>query len=387
MKRADAERESQFAGQVVSRLFSAAPDVVLSWPCREKGVEHRPSPFITNIEEGSLALAVSTSPDAVYWKNRPSLEALQDHHGPPVSSRKPFTGGTGIIKDQALCPFRAFAHHRLRAVQLDEPDIGIDNMSRGTLVHSVLELFWDKTVDQKTLLSLTEDSLTKSLREAVDGALERLEKERRCDLPPRQKQIERRRLLQLTRLWLEVESSRGGFRVLLSEKSHQVKIGDLLIRTRIDRVDELEDGTCAIIDYKTGRPDPLQWLDERVTEPQLPAYCLGLSQEKIGAVMFAMVRSKEKECGFRGVARDVESWPGAKSRKLTARLEDNEWSCFDDILTHWRKCLPDLGDAFAHGDALVDPVDPELACKYCDLKGLCRILERAPGAGEIDSDD
>ncbi len=387
MKRADAERESQFAGQVVSRLFSAAPDIVLSWPRREKGVELRPGPYITNVEEGSLTLAASSAPDTVYWQNRPPLEVLHDHHGPPISSRKPFTGGTAIIKDQALCPFRAYAHHRLRAVELDEADIGIDNLARGTLVHSSLELFWDETVDQGTLLSLTEESLSRSLWSAVDGALERLERERRCDLPPRQKQIERNRLFQLTRLWLEVESGRGGFRVLSSEKSHQVKIGDLLIRTRIDRVDELDDGTCAIIDYKTGQPDPLQWLDNRVTEPQLPAYCLGLSQEKIGAVMFAMVRSKEKECGFRGVARDLESWPGAKSRKLTARLDEKEWSGFDDILTHWSQCLPELGDAFAQGEALVDPVDPELACKYCDLKGLCRIQERVAGTLESLIDD
>lgn len=387
MKRADAERESQFAGQVVSRLFSAAPDIVLSWPRREKAVELRPGPFITNVEEGTLTLAASTAPDRVYWQNRPPLEALHDHHGPPISSRKPFTGGTAIIKDQALCPFRAFAHHRLRAAQLDEADIGIDNLSRGTLVHTSLELFWDKTVDQGTLLSLPEESLTRSLWDAVDGALERLERQRRCDLPPRQKQIERSRLFQLTRLWLEVETRRGSFRVLSSEKSHQVKIGDLLIRTRIDRVDELEDGTCAIIDYKTGRPDPLQWLDNRVTEPQLPAYCLGMSQEKIGAVMFAMVRSKEKECGFRGVARDLGCWPGAESRKLSARLEEKQWSGFDDILTHWSQCLPELGDAFAHGDALVDPVDPELACKYCDLKGLCRIQERVAGTPESLIDD
>jgi ATP-dependent helicase/DNAse subunit B len=281
----------------------------------------------------------------------------------------------------------SFAHHRLRAEKLDEPDIGIDNMSRGSLVHTVLELFWNKTVDQQTLLSLTEEALVSSLRDAVSGALERLEKERRYDLPPRQKQIERRRLFLLARLWLEMESRRKPFRVVASEKSHQIKIGDLLIRTRIDRVDELDDGTCAIIDYKTGQPDPLQWLDDRVTEPQLPSYCLGMSQDQIGAVMFAVVRSKEKECGFRGVARDLESWPGAKSRKLSSQIEENGWLSFDDVLTHWQKSLPELGNAFARGEALVDPVDPDLACKYCDLKGLCRIMEKGAGLQEVDSDD
>jgi probable DNA repair protein len=386
MKRSDSEREAQFAEQVASRLFSSARDVVLSWPLRKEGSEQRPSPFISDIKDGSLTLSESCAPDYVYWNNRPELEALTDCMGPPISSRKPFAGGTGIIKDQALCPFRAFAHHRLRAEQLDKPDIGIDNLSRGSLVHTVLEIFWEQTVDQKTLFLLSEESLDSSLNDAISGALERLEKERRCDLPPRQKEIERRRLYMLGRLWLETESRRKPFRVVASEKSHQIKIGDLLIRTRVDRVDELEDGTCAIIDYKTGQPDPLQWLDDRVTEPQLPAYCLGMTQEQVGAVMFAMVRSKEKECGFRGVARELESWPGAKSRKLISKLEENHWLSFDDVLTHWRESLPALGNAFARGEAIVDPVDPELACKYCDLKGFCRILEKVTALQEVDSD-
>ncbi len=376
MKRSDSERELLFAEQVVSRLFSAAPEVVLSCPLRDKGAEQRPSFFIHDISEATLELAETSAPAATIWSNRPELETLTDVQGPSISSRKPFTGGTGIIKDQALCPFRAFAHHRLRAVQLDEPDIGIDNMSRGTLVHTVLELFWEKANDQKTLLSLDEKTFADYLEQSVDGALNRLEKEHRYDLPVRQRRIERRRLISLARTWLDVESRRSPFRVVSSEKSHQVKVGNLMIRTRIDRVDELEDGTSAIIDYKTGRPDPLQWLDERVTEPQLPAYCLDLPKDKIGAVMFAMVRSKEKEGGFRGLSRDVEGWPGAKSRTLSARLEEKGWSSFDDVLDHWQTILPDLGDAFANGIATVDPVDPDLSCKYCDLTGLCRILER-----------
>jgi probable DNA repair protein len=376
MKRADADREHHFAEQLATRLFAAAPDVVFSWPRQEKGAEQRPSSFISDIADVQLALGETCAPARTLWLGRPALEKITDNQGPGISSRKPFTGGTGIIKDQALCPFRAFAHHRLRAERLDEPDVGIDNMSRGTLVHTVLELFWAKAGDRDTLLALDESKLDSELNEAVDGALDRLEREGRYDLPVRQRQIERQRLLSLAGLWLQVEERRGPFRVLSSEKSHQVKIGNLAIRTRIDRVDELDDGTCAIIDYKTGRPDPLQWLDDRVTEPQLPAYCLGMSNEKVGAVMFATVRSKERERGFCGVSRDIDSWPGAKSRSLEARLEEKGLGTFEEVLAHWEKVLPTLGDDFARGEATVDPVDPDLACKYCDLKGFCRILEQ-----------
>ncbi|MGK2944983.1 MAG: PD-(D/E)XK nuclease family protein [Desulfuromonadales bacterium] len=386
MKRCDAEREYLFAEQISTRLFSAAPDIVLSWPVQDNGAEQRPSSFIRGIPDGQPLLAESCAPARIIWQERTGLEEIYDCQGPPLSTRKPFTGGTGIIKDQALCPFRAFAHHRLRAEQLDVPDIGIDNMARGSLAHSALELFWGKVVDQDTLLSLDETTLNKLLDEAVNVALGRLEKERRYDLPARQRHIEQQRLISLLLQWLEFERPRSRFRVVASEQSHQVKIGKLVIRTRIDRIDELDDGTCAIIDYKTGRTDPLQWLDDRISEPQLPAYCLGLPREQIGAVMFAVVRGKVKESGFRGLARKDEAWPGAKSRALATRLDEKGWGSLEEVLAHWNSTLPALGDAFARGDASVDPVDPKLACQYCDLTGFCRILERGATSPEGNND-
>ena len=386
MKRSDAEREYRFAEQVVARLFTAAPDIICSWPAREKGVEQRPSPFLKDLPEGQPPLADSCAPDQVFCSKRPVLEEVDDSQGPPLATQKPFAGGTSIIKDQALCPFRAFAHHRLRAEGLDVPDIGIDNLARGTLVHTVLELFWANVVDQNTLLSLDEVFLARHLNQAVANALDRIERERRCDLPVRQRHIEHQRLIALVLQWLDGERLRGPFRVLAAEKAHQIKLGDLIIRTRIDRIDELDDGSWGIIDYKTGRTDPQQWLDDRITEPQLPAYCLGLPRDKVGAVMFAVVRGKEQETGFRGLARNMAAWPEVKSRSLEARLEERGWGSFDEVLDHWEKALTSLGDAFAQGSAAVDPVDPVRACQYCDLVGLCRILEQEPVLQEERSD-
>ena len=386
MQRSSAEREFKFAEQVARRLLAASADVVASWPRMQDGIQQRPSPLIADIPEGRPCCDATSAPDRVIWAGRPELEKMTDSQGPALATRKAFSGGTGIIKDQALCPFRAFAHHRLRAEGLDVPEIGIDNMSRGTLAHTVLELFWNDVGDQTTLLALDETALIAKIQVAVDAALQRLEKERRHDLPVRQRQIEADRLMAIARQWLDIEARRGAFQVTVAEKNHRIKVGNLTIRTRIDRIDELADGTMAVIDYKTGRPDPTQWLDERVTEPQLPLYCLGLERSSIGAVMFAQVRSKALECGFRGLARETEAWPGAKSRKLEALFSDKGWASLDDVLSHWDKVLPALGDDFSRGEAAVDPVEIELACKYCDLTGLCRVLERQ-NAGHGGDDD
>lgn len=377
MKRADAEREFQYAERIVKRLFWAAPEVIVSWPTTENGAEQRPSPFLLDIPVGQPVYAAPSGPDWIIWQKRPVLESLTDEQGPAISTTKPFAGGTGLIKDQALCPFRAFAHYRLRAEQLDVPDIGIDNMSRGTLAHAALECFWSDMGDQSALLALDEVTLKARIRTAVSTALERYEKERRCDLPNRQRHLESLRLAKMVHQWLELEKRRRPFRVAEIEKYHQVQVGGLVIRTRIDRIDTLDDDRLAIIDYKTGHPDPAQWLDNRVTEPQLPLYCLGLEQDRVGAVMFAEVRSRDNECGFRGLARSIESWPGASARKLASLLAARGWQNLDEVLSHWALTLPALGNEFACGLAAVDPVNDKQACQYCDLTGLCRVLERA----------
>ena len=69
------------------------------------------------------------------------------------------SGGTGLFKDQAACPFRAFAKHRLGARSLDEPEIGLSPMQRGQLAHECLQLFWEKVSSHKELIGLTGGAL------------------------------------------------------------------------------------------------------------------------------------------------------------------------------------------------------------------------------------
>jgi ATP-dependent helicase/DNAse subunit B len=185
-------------------------------------------------------------------------------------------------------------------------------------------------------------------------------------------------------VWLELERRRPPFRIAEVEQRHEARVGRLQLRTRVDRIDELPGGQLAVIDYKTGRPSPRQWLDPRVTEPQLPLYCLDLDAARIGAVLFAMVRSREKDCAFKGVAREPDRWPKMNGKSQDKLLAERGWTGFDEIIAHWRTALPALGDAFVDGCAVVDPVDPQQACQYCDLVTLCRISAQ-PETGEDDA--
>ena len=386
MPHADALREGDFAARVSRRLFAAAPQVILSWPCQIDGGSQRPSPLLRDLSAAALPPMVSAEPARVISTDSILMETLCDVKATPLTTHKPFAGGTGIIKDQALCPFRAFAHHRLRARALDTPDIGLDEMARGSLIHVALEKFWQEVRSQAALLTLSADELTSCLQACAEQALARLERERRCDIPSRQRQLELVRLIALAREWLTEELERTPFELVEIEKKHVETLGRLTITTRVDRIDRLADGRLAVIDYKTGTAQVTRWSDERLTEPQLPIYCVGIGAETVGAVLFAVIRNRRKERGFRGLAATQGLWP-AQEKALQKLLEERGWVDFNDLCAHWRSVLTTLGDAFAEGVATVDPVEQRKTCQYCDLVPLCRILESRPTTGTGEGDN
>lgn len=375
MPHADALREGDFARSVSRRLFAAAPTVLLSWPRQHNGGPQRPSPLLRGLPEALLPEPVSVDPVLVISANGRILETLEDRRAAALNSRRPFAGGTAILKDQALCPFRAFAHHRLRARQLDAPDVGLDDMARGSLMHTLLEKFWQDVRSLDHLQSLNADDLAGRLQVCAEHAVARLERERRCDLAPRLRRLESKRLITFAQEWLKEEAARTPFEIVELEKQHVETLGRLTITTRIDRIDRLADGTLAVIDYKTGRVQVDQWFDQRITEPQLPIYCIGIGPERVGAVLFASLRNRHHERGFLGLAATHGLWPGPE-KTLDSLLEERGWAGFADLCAYWRSTLTVLGDAFAGGVATVDPIDRLKTCRYCDLVPLCRILAR-----------
>jgi probable DNA repair protein len=387
MPHADAERELRYAEEIFARLCASAGEIVCSWPRQESGVSLRPSPFVASLDVVEPSLAESAAPAPRLMQARPQFEACEDAQAPALAPGQVAKGGTALIKDQALCPFRAFAHHRLHAEGLDSPDLGIDPLDRGTLIHGVLERFWQQTLTQAALLQLSPEDEAQRLQTAANDAVAHYERRERLSLPEASRRLESERLVRRGGVWLTVERTRPPFALEESEAAHQVPLGRLTIRTKVDRIDRLDDDRLAIIDYKTGQVDPAQWLDARLTEPQLPIYCRLLDHNRIGAVLFARVRAKAQECALRGLVRTPDDWPEPLRRaqaKLLAPLPETD---FDTILRRWETTLHTLAEAFATGDAHVDPVEPRKTCAHCDLVPFCRIHDQRPEAGRGGDDE
>ncbi|MBI4293607.1 MAG: PD-(D/E)XK nuclease family protein [Betaproteobacteria bacterium] len=363
--------------------LGAAAEVVLSHPLREEDRELVASPLIRDVQTATpaeFALPEYESlRDAIRKARRE--ERVSDHRAPGLAGSGAVPGGTGIFKDQAACPFRAFAIHRLRAEGLDTPAVGPDAAERGTLLHAMLARVWQELKSQVQLVGTSDGDLQTLIARAADYAIARVRSRRSDAIEGRFAEIEKMRLMTLCRAWLDLERARPPFEVAALEDKRPVSFGGVTANARLDRMDKLEGAGRAILDYKTGDATVGGWFGARPDDPQLPLYALS-SAEDIAAVAFARV--KAGEMGFRGVAREAGLIPGASTLDKQRANAAKQYGSWEELLAGWRAELEALGTGFAQGDARVDPKRGELTCRYCDLKPLCRINERASSIGGDD---
>jgi len=399
---ASAERELAFACRTTERLLASAPTVIVSHPARAGDADLRPSPLLASlpaVERSALELAAHEPYRDVIYKER-SLESLLDTQAPPPEGQS-VARGTAVFKDQAACPFRAFARVRLCAAPLDEPRPGLDDSVRGSLLHDVLARLWRDLGSHAVLCASPPDELQTRVRAAVQAAIAGEARDRRQTFTARFTGLEQQRLETLALEWLALEKQRAPFTVVATEAREAVSFGGLTVSAIVDRLDELADGTRAVIDYKTGSPKLSQWFGARPDEPQLPLY--SAARERVAAVLFARVRRGDMK--FIGAAQRAGIVPGvaafdatrddsrdeggraasgdgrdaggrATQGAVAGTVAEADHGSWDGLLGGWRAVLDVLGQSFRRGDAPVDPKDRRTTCEYCALTALCRVHER-----------
>ncbi len=352
------------------RWCVSAEEVVLSHPLQEDDRELRPSALIALVAEGQPDItAYADYRGAIHAVH--GIERLADDVAPQLADDHVVGGGTGLLRDQAACPFRAGARHRLHAKTPEVPHAGLDALERGMLVHNVLAKVWSQLRTSDALQALGVDALDALLSDAAHAAMERIRRERPTALSGRFADIEKRRLTGLARAWLEEDRKRGAFTVLAVEDKRAMTIGGLQLNARLDRVDETADGRRIVIDYKTGNANAGDMLGKRPEEPQLPLYLL-TAEPDAAAVAFARVRAGNM--AYVGLARDGDLLPGVKAY-ADSRYTD-QYPAWPDLVAAWRADMEDIALQFAGGVSVVDPKRYPQTCQFCDLQSFCRIRER-----------
>ncbi len=368
---ASPERELAYAGEITRRLFASAGQVTVSYPLTDGDTALFPSPLITDIEE------VAMDPGVANWwaqmESTAAFEKITDQQGPAAGAKSHISGGTGLLKAQAACPFSAFSAYRLQAKPLEVPESGLNARERGSLVHNALELFWEEVKTLDALKKLSDEELSGTVTHAVVRAVSAMAKNHPRTFTRRFTELEKERLKSLLLEFLAVDLQRTPFTVSGREEKLVCTIADIELNTFADRIDELDDGRLVIVDYKTGEPKVADWFTDRIAEPQLPLYSFAVEKEVAG-VVFA--RLKKGNVAYLGVVEDAQLIPGTAGPGDKKSPMEN-YPSLKDVIGVWKGKIEFLAGEVRQGIARVAPVSVNTSCRYCDFGPMCRIGEAA----------
>lgn len=354
----------QYHAGVTQRLLKSAAEVVVSWPGQQDGEGLAASPLL-----GAFS-ARETDHHAVQVWNSESLgaaelETLEPDPPPPWQGAEPVRGGVSVLNRQAVSPLNAFIERRLGAAEIRLPVVGIDAMQRGNLIHRALELFYAEYPSSAAAAELTPEVRRAALRSGLEDAAGQLPGMHGRFM---QALAEREIDLQLGRIeaFLEVDLARPSFEVVELETLHEVKLGPLALRLKLDRLDELADGARIVIDYKTGQVNRQNWNPAAPRDVQLPVYVSAVVPDA-AAIAFAQIATRG--IGYDGVGGEdlgIEGLrsPGNKQRvqvRYQASQSGELLESWEALRREWALVIEQLAAGFAQGDFRLDPRNPDSA--------------------------
>jgi ATP-dependent helicase/nuclease subunit B len=258
----------------------------------------------------------------------------------PAGELLPLTRlSASAYEDLRHCPYRFFALRQLGLKEADELESDVDKRDFGIWLHEVLRRFHEnlkldlpaQQSSREVLLNQAADAVTASMR------LDSVE------------------FLPFSAAWPKV---RDGYLVWLArheatgahfvqaEASGEQALGQLTLIGKIDRIDQLTDGSRLVIDYKTEPQDKTrQRVSLAAEDTQLAFYAALLPDDRLRA---AYINVGEKDG-----TRDFE-------QKNVVDMRDR---LIEGILHDMRQvglgaALPALGEG--------------VACDFCAARGLCR---------------
>jgi probable DNA repair protein len=376
--RATPEREREWAAHMYRQLCALAPTVVVSSAMHEGERGLRPSPLIQGI-----ALSRFAQSSMIETPGCAALESLEDVQAPVLRAEENVKGGIALLETQARNPLWAFVRYRLGAYGLPAYSDLVPVSARGMFLHAVMELVWTSFRSQSECQRITASG---ELREKLQEFIRLAAEQELLALNPALRALEEKRALAIVTAWLVLECERKPFVAVQVEEKHALTAAGLTLNVRLDRMDELEDGSRVVIDYKGGSSLPKvlnDWQRERPVQLQLPAYAAVLNKEGVldtvaGLMLVHLHSGAQPPVGL--VSRDI----GLEGPTLFDQAEypDPDWSA---AIIRLKDVVHALASEFTSGVA-INQSWSRTDLKYCDVPALLRRYDDGQSLFEDDAE-
>ena len=359
MPRATPQDARDRSARNLERLARRVPELIVSWPARVYDYETEPSPAVRDWPPAAEEVAVLLMPAPHPTRLRTSVP----DSAPPFRGTE-LPGGSGMLNRQARSPLFAFCRDRLRARELEPLGFGLSSRLRGIVVHRALEALLQNQPTQAELVATSLEQVARAAERTLRSVFGSAQRPLRALF-----EIELDQLRAVLAAWLDSERSRAPFTVLAVEQKGAVQLGRWTLSVRVDRLDRLNDGGVAIVDFKTGdRATSADWFGPRLRDAQVPLYAIQTA-EPLGAAVVARVRPSGTS--YSGV------WPDGAFAGRATRLAAG----WPQQLEDWRAQLERLAQEFAAGDVRMFAAESEsVGGAYAPLTRIAEQLALARGA-------
>ncbi len=299
-------------------------------------------------------------------------ELIKDDTAPRIVNNINISGGIRCLENFQICPAWAFYETRLHASPFQENEQEeISKMSRGNLAHKVLENFWKTCKTSSNLAKMSEKDLKVTIYTLIKQIMA-LHKINYPYLTTRQIKLESNYLKDIIYQWLYYEKTeRSKFKTIKCEESYSVKINRINFNVKIDRIDEYEDKTKILIDYKTGNIDPNPIPQKSpIKNLQIPIYTAFTKIKNISATGIGRLHNNNiKLIGLSNYTQDpidggLKNYSQSKNEGL--------WS---NLINLWRDDIYKLAAGYLNGNASVIYIKED-DLRYCTVKPLLRIADK-----------
>jgi ATP-dependent helicase/nuclease subunit B len=321
-----------YANRVLRRLLGSANECICSIPMMDGDAEQTVSGLLTDIASDDPIVVTDPGWYAARFAGTHEIARIADRI-PEVAADEKVAGGAATLQNQVAEPFTAFAMGRLGVRPLSPVSSGISASLRGTLIHDALQELYSELPTQLEIANWSEAEVAQRVGAAVQLAF--LRHEKNADLVLLELlALEKNRVTALLKSVIKLERDRDPFVIIDTERELDFRIDGIQLSLRIDRIDQLDDNSIVILDYKTGARKQFFDRDGGPKDLQLVVYACAVTEAVADLGLFNI--------DSRGV--DID---GA-GRHFTPEID------WDDSFGRWQGLVADAAANLRRGDVRLD---------------------------------